>query len=211
MIQYFDSPGGAVGRKLAQATERVWRYALKEAKPTTTHLAFVSAKAQRIDGFDEHVADLVATAPDAIVNLHQPHPAAHEAARTECSLLACWDGLTDHGYVIPKAAMGYFLKFRATALNPEALDKLPPPTVVNLWGMATGNKIVSPIRGLFADSVLVANGEPKYDKTNVAHAPRLGNDCGHLLWAIKPTHWATYDCIERYYAIQAGRRFTKGS
>jgi len=122
-------------------SERIWSWF--EAQETS-HAVQLQDDTRVPENFWPALSALVQAFPEDVIALHSMHTGARALAREGIHAYTTTDGLVGVGYVIPKSVQPAFRDFRENELKPGARHACSEDTVLAMFCMATGRRIVSP-------------------------------------------------------------------
>lgn len=121
----------------------MWRWG---AEMSTSHFLTLQDDVRvRGDEFWVEVTALARDFPDDVICLETVHPATQALARQGYQAFSTSDLLVGVGYMLPTAKLQAFLRWRDEELKPGAVERIPEDTLLALWCVCTGQRIVHPI------------------------------------------------------------------
>lgn len=125
---------------------RRWQRALDEAKLMGfTHCVFLDDDVVVCPQFARRVRQVILGAPEKIIGLHAPHPAAKEAWEAGEKWITTSDGTLGPANVIPTPMLERFLHWRGTALRDGALESIDSDVLLGLFCRVHGLKVWHPV------------------------------------------------------------------
>jgi hypothetical protein len=126
----------------ASWSERLWSWF--ESKGDVTHALQLQDDDRVSPNFWPALSALVQAFPDDVIALHSMHTGARTLAREGIHAYSTTDGIVGTGYVIPKSAQPAFKGWREHELKPGSRHQVSEDTVLAMFCMSTGRRIVSP-------------------------------------------------------------------
>lgn len=115
------------------------------AERDASHFLTLQDDAKTAPDFWAQLREIVEERPDDVIGLEVVHPAAPLLARAGVRWFSTSDCLVGVGYVVPRGILQEFLRWRATALKPGALERINEDTLLGLFCSVTGRRIYHPI------------------------------------------------------------------
>jgi len=138
-------------------SERVWRHL--ESADDVTHGVVLQDDQRVAPNFCAALSALVQAYPDSVIALHSMHPGARTLAREGKHAYTTTDAIVGTGYVLPKSVQPAFRTFRDEELKPGAQAAVTEDTVLAMFCMATGHRIVSPCPTLIDHDLALHSSE----------------------------------------------------
>lgn len=141
-----------------------------ESEEPVTHLVQLQDDVIPAPNFWAAAAALVEAYPNELIGLetaHQTAPALAADPEDTVRIVTTSDGLIGVGWIMPIALVREFLAWRATQLQPGAVEAITEDTLMGVWCLATGRRVFHPIPTIIDHDVSL---ESTYG--NDAHANR---------------------------------------
>jgi len=132
----------------------MWRWG---AEQRASHFVTLQDDAMVAPNFWRALRAMVAAVPDEVIGLEVAHKATKALALARRRWFTTADCLIGVGYVLPTGLLQDFLRWRATALKPGALERVSEDTLVALWCLVTGRRIWHPIPTLIDHDTGIAS------------------------------------------------------
>jgi hypothetical protein len=143
-------------------SEELWTWL---AGTNATHVLQLQDDVRVCPEFWGALQALVAAHPDEVIGLETVHPLAKYASGHRWVTTS--DGLVGVGYVMPRAQLVQFLKWRHDALKPGAPEQITEDTLIGLWCLHTKRRIYHPVPTIIDHNVNI-----KSTYNNDAHGAR---------------------------------------
>ncbi len=131
----------------------------------------------RCDDFVQVVKNIIQAKPSEIIAIFANHACAGQAKAAGYRWYTTPDGLAGVGSILPREALQGLMAWRDEALSNEAKERIPDDTQIDLFAMATGRLIHTPLPSLVDhdDSLpsLLSPSEPseRLTRARVSEAP----------------------------------------
>ncbi len=140
------------------------------------HCVYLSDDALLCEDFVQVVKNVVSVKPTEIIAIFSNHAGASWAKNAGYRWYTTPDGLAGVGSILPRELLVELMAWREEALSREAKDRIPDDTQIDIFAMATGRLIHTPLPSLVDhdDSLpsLLGNGGdgkgPEHTRTSVA-------------------------------------------
>lgn len=123
-------------------SEKMWRWA---AATSATHCLFLQDDVIPMPGFWNALQAMVEANPDAVIGLETAHPTAPALRDENQRWMTTADGLIGVAYVVPREFLKAFLNWRATALEPHAVENISEDSLLGLYAAYVDTRIWHPI------------------------------------------------------------------
>lgn len=123
-------------------SENQWRWALDTL---ADYAVFLQDDLRVAPDFWKALSHMLQEVPHDVICLYNGHPATRTLAREGYRWCTTADGLVGMGYVFPRAALQEFITWRTFALKPLAVEHITEDTLIDVWCVATGRKVLHPI------------------------------------------------------------------
>lgn len=140
---------------------------------------------------------MLAAVPDQVIGLEAAHPAGQRLALEGHRWYTTADMLIGPGYVMPRAALGEFLRWRREELRPGAVEAINEDTLIGVWAWATGRRIWHPVPTIIDHDTEIestyGNGAHKHRRPTVTW--RDGDVLGFAAGALEGPDWWRKDGV----------------
>jgi hypothetical protein len=151
-------------------SERMWLWGTSTG---ASHFLSLQDDVLVAPGFWAALRALVETNPEDVIGLEVAHPMARQLAEEDVRLFTTPDMLIGVGYVIPVKLLEEFLVWREEHLvagwktsGPGGKTALTEDTMIGIWCLATGRRILHPIPTIIDHDVELASTYGNDDHTN---------------------------------------------
>lgn len=176
------------------------------ARSGATHLLQLQDDAVVAPNFWPALEALVAAYPDELICLETPHPAGRTLARRGVHTYTLADGLIGVGYVVPCDSLRGerirwpvgLLEWRAQRLKAGAVEAVTEDTLIAMFAVATGRRIVCPCPTIIDHDTTIASsyGNDEHPFRRPAVTWRDGDVCGFTAAQLEePAFWSPDDGI----------------
>jgi hypothetical protein len=115
------------------------------AAQKTSHFVLLQDDLLLAEHFAEMLHLLVAAMPADVIGLHTIHPGAPALAHKRGRWCATMDGLVGPQYVFPQPLLEAYCLWTAKELKDGWRTAITEDTLIDVWALATGRRIVHPI------------------------------------------------------------------
>lgn len=123
-------------------SETMWRWG---AETQAHHVAFLQDDVEVAPNFWPALHAMLEAVPDQVIGLESAHPEGKSLALEGHRWATTSDYLVGPGYVLPRALLEEFLRWRRDALRPKAVEEISEDSLIGLWCWCTGRRVWHPI------------------------------------------------------------------
>lgn len=149
-------------------SEEMWRWG---AETQAQHVVFLQDDVIVAPNFFPALHAMLEAVPDQVIGLEAAHPYGKRLALEGHRWYTTGDFLVGPGYVLPRALLGEFLKWRRDALRPHAVEYITEDTMIGLWCWCTRRRIWHPIPTIIDHDLTIestyGNGAHKHRRPSV--------------------------------------------